>query len=232
MLFEGKKLRTSNAERRTSNVEVKTRRFSFFTSMFDVRRSMFGVRILFCLALLTTGCASITGHPLTPSLAGDDPDSQIAYWHTLPDRNVISNDEAFHGLLLFVDSEDSSSSYEQRVAKLKSRKMLPADFHAPAAAAADRGTLAVILVRVLSIHGGVTMHLFGDQPRYAVRELVYAGLYPPSSPQQVFSGAQFLGIIGRAEDYQRDSISGTAVMNADEAGNGLLKVAPTTQVTK
>jgi hypothetical protein len=200
--------------------------------MFDVRRSMFDVRIfllLTLLAIITTGCATIPAHPLEKSLAGDDPDAQMAYWHTLPDRNVISNDEAFHGLLLFIDSQDSSASYDDRVTKLKSRGMLAKDFKAPGDAAANRGTLAVILVRALSIRGGVTMHLFGDQPRYAVRELVYAGLYPPSSPQQVFSGAQFLGIIGRAEDYQRDAISGTAVMNADEAANGLLDVKPTTR---
>ena len=204
--------------------------------MLSVERWTLNVR-LFALfatfAMLTiTGCATIPAHPLDKSLAGDDPDTQMAYWHTLPDRNVISNDEAFHGLLLFIDAQDSSTSYDDRVNKLKSKGMLANDFKAPADIAADRGTLAVILVRALSIHGGVTMHLFGDQRRYAVRELVYAGLYPPSSPQQVFSGAQFLGIIGRAEDYQRDVISGTAAMNSDEAANGLLEVKPTTQVSQ
>lgn len=176
--------------------------------------------------LLTSGCASIHGQPLTKEMTGDDPDAQMAYWHTLPDRKVVSNDEAFHGLLLFIDSQDPSSAYAQRVQKLKAKGMLAADFNQPADAPASRGTLAIILTHTLSIHGGVTMHLFGDQPRYAVRELVYTGLYPLSSPQQVFSGAQFLGIIGRAEDYQRDNISGTAQMNADEAANGLLSVKP------
>ena len=47
------------------------------------------------------------------------------------------------------------------------------------------------------------MRLFGMHPRYAVRELEYASVFPPSSPQQTLSGAEFLGIIGRAEDYQR-----------------------------
>jgi hypothetical protein len=42
-----------------------------------------------------------------------------------------------------------------------------------------------------------------DNPRYATRELMYLDLYPPSSPQQTFSGTEFLGIIGRIEDYQR-----------------------------
>jgi hypothetical protein len=220
------RIRTSNVERRTSNFEVKKFGLPVFTSKFDVR-------IFFVLlATVMTGCAAIPAQPLDKSLAGDDPDAQLAYWHTLPDRKVISNDEAFHGLLLFVDSQDPSDSYQQRMTKLKSKGLLPNSFNEPAEAAATRGTLAVVLVHALSIHGGVTIHIFVDQPRYAVRELVYTGLYPPSSPQQVFSGAQFLGIIGRAEDYQRDNISGTAVLNADDAGNGLLKVAPTTQESR
>jgi hypothetical protein len=33
--------------------------------------------------------------------------------------------------------------------------------------------------------------------------LVYLELYPPSTPNQTFSGAEYVGIIGRIEDYQR-----------------------------
>jgi hypothetical protein len=32
---------------------------------------------------------------------------------------------------------------------------------------------------------------------------MFVGLYPPSSPNQTFSGSEFVGIIGRIEDYQR-----------------------------
>ena len=47
------------------------------------------------------------------------------------------------------------------------------------------------------------MRTVGAGPRYATRELQYEGLYPPSSPNQTFSGAEFVGVIGRIEDYQR-----------------------------
>jgi len=186
--------------------------------------------LFIALTLACVGCQSAIGQALPKSLAGDDPDSQLAFWHTLPTRKVVSNDEAFHALLLFVDSQDSSGDYIDRMRLLKSKKLLPADFQEPAEFAAHRGTLAVVLVHALAIRGGVTMHLVGAQPRYAVREMVYAGLFPPSSPQEVFSGAQFLGIIGRAEDFQRDAIQGTAVLTADDAGNGLLNAVPPIKV--
>ena len=47
------------------------------------------------------------------------------------------------------------------------------------------------------------MTLSPNCSRYATRELVYLELYPPSTPNQTFSGAEYVGIIGRIEDYQR-----------------------------
>jgi hypothetical protein len=58
-------------------------------------------------------------------------------------------------------------------------------------------------VQILKIKGGVMMHVVGATPRYAVRELVYQGVYPPSSSNQYFSGAELVGVIGKLEDVTR-----------------------------
>jgi hypothetical protein len=47
------------------------------------------------------------------------------------------------------------------------------------------------------------MRLVGPTPRYATRELYFLGIYPPGSQFQTFTGAEYLGIIGRAEDHLR-----------------------------
>ena len=157
------------------------------------------------LLLFGAGCASTPGvaEPLKPELAADTPDAQMEFWHTLPERRIASNDEAFHALLLFVDGADPAADYDARVQALKDRKMIPADFNGAQAAAVKRGTVAVAIARALEIRGGLSMRLFGPTPRYAVRELQYMNLFPQSSPQQTFSGQELLGILGRAEDYQR-----------------------------
>ena len=62
-----------------------------------IRRSgCSGLSFLYPLTLAGVGCQSAIGQMLPKSLAGDDPDSQLAFWHTLPTRKVVSNDEAFH----------------------------------------------------------------------------------------------------------------------------------------
>ena len=156
------------------------------------------------LAVCLGGCQTArVAQPLTSELAGNEPQTQMEFWHTLGERPVTSNDEAFHGLILYMDERDDAGDYAQRVGLLQSRGMLDGDFDHPASEAVTRGTMAVAIVRLLDIEGGVTMRVFGPTPRYATRELRYMNFYMPSSPQQTFTGSEFLGLMGRVEDSQR-----------------------------
>ncbi len=180
------------------------------------------------LAALLLLCGCSTGHvsspPLTVDYGGSDPDTQMEFWHRLPDRSVASNDEAFHALLLFTSpaNEDPAKDYAARVAALRARKMLPEGFDSPADGPVRRGTLAVALCRLLGLRGGLMMHLAGPTPRYATRELQARGIYPPSSPNQTFSGAELVGIIGRIEDQQRGNSAEVpaAVMPGEASRSG------------
>lgn len=165
---------------------------------------LFPALLLLCVPAFLPGCQSAhVESSLTENLGGDGVEQQLEFWHTLATRKLTSNDDAFHALLLYVDQKDEAKTYDQRVAALKSRNMLPANFSEPADVAVTRGTLSVAIVNILQLKGGVVMQLFGPTPRYATRELQYVGLYPDSSPNQTFSGDQFVSIIGRIEDYQR-----------------------------
>jgi len=151
------------------------------------------------------GCASSRrGQTLTDDIRGSDEDSQVSYWLAVTDRPVVSNDEAFHGLMLFADGKDDAAEYDARVIAMKQRGMLPDSFRQPADAPARRGVLAVPIASILQIRGGLFMRLTaGESPRYALRELVYRGVYPPSSDNQTFTGIEFAGVVGKLEDFQR-----------------------------
>jgi len=155
--------------------------------------------------LLLIGCHSAhVDEPLTTKFGGAEPESQLEFWHQLADRPVTCNDEAFHGYLLYLDGQDPNADYNARVGAMKSRGLLPADFNRPGNEAVSRGVLAVAISRGMQIKGGIMLHALSTSPRYATRELIYQDLYPPnSSPNQTFSGTEFLGIMGRVEDWQR-----------------------------
>lgn len=150
------------------------------------------------------GCerATLRGEALTAQYASSELGSQMEFWHQLSGRTIVSNDEAYHGLLLFLDGDDAAGDYGGRIEALKGRGLMRGDFDAPAEEAVTRGDLAVGLMRGLGISGGVMSRLFKHSPRYATRELVYLNIYPASSDQQTFTGAQFLGVIALAEDYE------------------------------
>jgi hypothetical protein len=183
------------------------------------------------------GCESVrVADPLTRTAGGSDPEQQLAFWHGLAERPVTSNDEAFHAVLLFVDGEESAGDYDARVASLKGRKMLPAGFNRPSDEAVERGNFAVALSRALAIRGGVVMSVFGPSPRYATKELEFLNVYPPSSPNQTFSGAELLGVMSKAEEHQQ-ARAGPSRDERIEQMRGMEKagplppveVAPTTQ---
>lgn len=175
---------------------------------------------------LVVGCQTArVERPLALDHGGNDDFEQLEFWHGLASRPVTSNDDAFHGFLLFLDGSDPASDYAGRVATLRSRRMLPARFDQPAGQAVERGTLAVAIVRALEVEGGLLLRLLGPTPRYAVRELQFMGLYPPSSPNQTFSGTEFLGIIGKLEDYRRGQQRPTQLA-AGDAGRGAAAASP------
>lgn len=169
-----------------------------------------------CFVLPLVGCAPATvDKPLAQTLGGVEPEQQMEFWHQLAEQPITSYDDAFHALLIFTDGQDPSADYAGRVATMKERGLLAASFSAPANQAVDRGTLSVALARALKIRGGLVMRVFGPSPRYATKELEYIAIYPPSSPNQTFSGSEFLAVMSRAEDYQQALGAGEAPGGAD-----------------
>lgn len=176
-------------------------------------------RITPLLALLAlAGCQSArVADPLTAKLAGADEDSQMEFWHTLSERKIVSNDEAFHALLLLFEGKDEAADYPGRVAAMKSKGMLADRFDEPADLAVRRGCLALALGRGAKVKGGVILRgldaLGIQSERYSLRELQYQNVLAAGSENMTFSGAEFIGIIARIEDFQKASQSARAAAN-------------------
>ena len=171
--------------------------------------------VMLAIAFALGGCQSTrVSSSLLPEYGGNSDEAHMNFWHNLAEKRLTSNDEAFHALLLFAQGEDHARTYNGRVMDMKAAGYLPADFDGTELQPVTRGTVAYALVNILDIEGGVTMRLFGPSQRYATRELRYRGLLPESSQNQTFSGGEFVGVIGRAEDFQRSQQSKRAAAPA------------------
>lgn len=153
-------------------------------------------------AFSATGCARSM---MEPSVVTDyeplDAGSELDYWSAVQRRSAITNDEGFHGVILLADGQDATGGYEARVELLKERGWVKPGFDEPAAMAMRRGTLAKAIAHAIELDGGVMMSLTGKAPRYANRELVYVGIMPDGTANQVLGGPEFVGVMSRSQDF-------------------------------
>lgn len=166
-------------------------------------RTLFTATLLTLAALLAAGCEGTkTASPLITNYDQQNATADLDYWHGLADQPITTNNDAFHGLIELAGDPDTCKTYDERVAWLKDHQYLDASFDRPADEATRRGTVAQIICRIKKIDGGLTMHVLGANPRYATRELVYLRIMHPGTEQQALSGIEFVGIIGKAQDYE------------------------------
>jgi hypothetical protein len=140
--------------------------------------------------------------PLRTTYSPGDAASDMEFWHALPGRPAVANDEALHGLIMLDAGEDRMADYPARVEWARQRRWVGVEWSEPPDQAVQRGVVAVAVCRILAIEGGVMMRVLGPTPRYALRELVDLDIMADSSPQQTISGREFLGVITRAQDYR------------------------------
>ena len=178
------------------------------------------------------GCArTVIENPLNTNYPAGDLDGDLNYWHTLPARSAVCNDEGLHGIFLLADGEDTLGSYEARVMEAKKRGYLPEDWAEAANLSMRRGTLARSVCVICKIEGGVMMQLFGPRARFAIRELVYMQIMgDPSTEAQSITGLEFLGVISKAQDYINLSELGAKLPADEKAADGSV-AAPTPEPT-
>ncbi|CAN5752494.1 hypothetical protein BH11PLA1_BH11PLA1_08010 [soil metagenome] len=158
-----------------------------------------------CIAFaLFAGCArTMIAEPLATDYAADDVGAELLYWHSLPSRSAVSNDEGLHGLILLAAEEDTTGGYAQRLEYARAHNWVAQGFEEPANLAMQRGTLARAVAVIADIKSGVIMRITGPNARYATRELVALGIIPDgSSENQAITGLEFMSVITRTQDYQ------------------------------
>src|SRR5436305_9850217 len=82
-----------------------------------------GVLSFLVSTALLAGCAAVRVDPPVAALPGnaDDPHGRMEFWADLGRRPVVSNADALHALLLYLDGTDPAADYAGRVAALKAR---------------------------------------------------------------------------------------------------------------
>ena len=142
---------------------------------------------------------------------------ELDFLDALEKQMVVTNDDALHGLIVFADGTDLSSTYEGRIAVARQKQWVGSGWNPPADESAQIGWMSVAACRIVGIKGGLTMRLLGPIPRYATKDLVFMDVIPLRTETQSLSGREFVDFINRLARVQK---SGKALALAESPTSG------------
>lgn len=128
---------------------------------------------------------------------------EMQFLEALEKQVVATNDDALHGLIIFADGTDLSTTFEGRTEIARRRGWVDANWSPPPDESAKVGWMAVAGCKIVGIKGGVTMRLFGPTPRYATKELVFMQILPLRTENQSLSGQEFIDYLNRLGRVRR-----------------------------
>ncbi len=126
--------------------------------------------------------------------------SDAEFFFELSEKRYCSTDDAYRGMLYLIDGRDTSKDFEERTARLVMHGVAKKTWKHNPNAVATKGEVAYMLVRALEIPGGVMYNITNGSPRYALRELIHKGIIIGGTERSKVSGAEYVGILGRADD--------------------------------
>jgi hypothetical protein len=154
--------------------------------------------------------------------------------------NFVTVDEAYRAMLILMDGEDTSKTFEERQTKLEERGVAKRAWNLQPENVIDIGSVSFMICKICKIRGGVDMNTIallgiGDR-RYATRELIYRDMVEDVVDYSYVTGARFVGILGKADAYMskkglypNKGIDLSDETDRDKQGRLIVPEVPTTQ---
>ena len=150
---------------------------------------------------LAGGCGGGMVDNSQAALAANE--DSAAFLDRISSQTSVNENDAMRGLVILLDGEDTHGTFGQRVAALRSRQVVSADWNVDAASSLTRGRLAYMIYQATEMPGGVILTLAGPSERYCLRELQYREVMGEGSVFTPVSGLEFVGVLGSADTYIR-----------------------------
>ena len=156
----------------------------------------------------------------------------LDFIHLLAQQPMVTYDQGCRAMLLLADGqEEQPGVFEQRHAELLSRGAVSDRWDLTANDPLDRGTLAYMMFKVCRMPHSLSSWLSGfsglGDRRYALKNVVHAGVMPYGLPGQIPTGGEVVAALARADDYmaahgvyQADEVEVVSPSDVDRGGAG------------
>jgi hypothetical protein len=150
--------------------------------------------------LLAGGCGTGRVEGPEAQLVADEDSS--AFLDRLSSQETVSTHDALRGVILLLDGEDPCGDFAGRVAHLRERGVLPAEWDLAPETPITRGRYAVLIHQAGGFPLSV-MLLAGPTERYCLRELQYRGVMVQGAFYSPVNGLEYVSVLRRADVYRR-----------------------------
>ncbi len=169
--------------------------------------SFFTLSAALLLALILPGCAPSGIRPATAFTDLPPAETDVSYdakfLYELSEKRYCTVDDVYRGMLYFIDGTDTADNFEQRTARLVMHEVIDKRWTHSPNSPVTKGRIGYMLARAIGIRGGVMYNITGASERYALRELSYRGIVIGTSENAQITGSEYVGILGRADDYRQ-----------------------------
>lgn len=166
--------------------------------MVDMKRMMW----LLVVPLAAIGCQG-AGQIAGAKATLVDGESCAAFLDRISTQETVSENDACRGLLMLLDGEDPSPTFQRRVESLRGRHIVAAAWDLSAETPVTRGRLAYMIYQATEMSGGVILTVTGPSERYCLRELQYRKVMAAGSLMQPATGLEAVSVLSRADTYIR-----------------------------
>lgn len=150
-----------------------------------------------CAAMSAAGCSAGPIYRGEATLSAKE--DSAAFLDRMSSARTVTENDALRGMLLLVDAKDDCTTFADRVQKVRSEKLVAAEWDFDAHRPLTRGKLAYMVYQACRIQGGVMLAVAGPSQRYCLRELQYRGVMTEGSALMPVSGMELVAILTRAD---------------------------------
>lgn len=126
-----------------------------------------------------------------------------SYFTGLAFKKITFGYDACKTLVMLMGGEEKYIDLDSQVAFLKEKKLLPKKFISEfdPMQPLRKGLTAYMFCKTLGLKGGFSLRLFGLNQRYALKEMVFAGIMFPGNVHDIVSGEELISVFMLATDY-------------------------------
>ena len=151
------------------------------------------------------GCGVQAGYVAGGNVKLPEGEGSPGYLDRVSSQETISENDAMRGILLLLDGEDKTETFQRRIDALRKRGIVDPSWDFAADRPVTKGKLAYMLYQTCRMDGGLTLTLFGPSERYCLRELQYQGVISSGVFYTPVTGLEFVAILTRADTYMQTS---------------------------